>query len=170
MRLTSGGQLLIGATSGISSPAAKLEVNGDLQVNDAIYGKNYVQTSTSGGNTSVVDTGIIPNQGVYEFNVMGNPQNGGSGSYRSIISGLITVSVDFIGGAVQLRIATVILAQQGGGSGNIQLTVNAFMFGNGSAALVKPLTGLASEQIRILVGNYQGLEGANQLCRITRKL
>ena len=168
MRITSGGQVLIGATSGVSSPAAKLEVNGDLQVNEGLYGKNYPQTSTL-TNTSVVDTGIIPNAGVYEFNVMGNPNSAGSSTYRSIVSGLITISVDFISSVVSLRVATVVLAQQGGGSGNTQLTVNAFLQGNGSAALVKPYSQLATEQIRILVGGYTAAVGG-QSCRITRKL
>ena len=168
MRINSAGQLLIGATSGISD-GAKLEVNGDLQVNEALYGKNYPQTSTL-TNTSVVDTGIVPNAGVYEFNIMGNPNDAGSSSYKSIISGLITVSVDFIGGIVSLRIATQVLAQQGGGSSNVQLTVGAFMQGNGSAALIKPFSGLATEQIRILVGGYTATIGNGQFCRINRRL
>tara|TARA_R110000744_G_scaffold2645_1_gene10586 strand:- start:10 stop:1149 length:1140 start_codon:yes stop_codon:yes gene_type:complete len=172
---TTGGSLIFKVSptkSGQLTEAVRISPNFDLEVQGGIIGKNYPQTSTfSATFTSVIDTGIIPNAGVYEFYLVGNPNAQGSGAYASISTGLITIAVDYTGAlGVFLRIESVVLAEQGGGSGNIQLTVGAFMQGNGTAGTTKPIAEKDTSQIRLLIGGYSGTIGANQVCRITRKV
>ena len=98
-----------------------------------IYGKNYSQTSNS-GQTSLVDTGIIPIAGIYEIFVIGNPNVGGSGSYRACTNGYLHVTVDFTDPNVVTEIRYIEVAKTGGGSSDISLNVDAKLLLSGTGS------------------------------------
>jgi len=143
-----------------------------IDANGGTYNRNWEQTGTDANtNTSIVQTTLIPEPGVYEFYLKGNPNAGGSGAYRSIQTGFITIACDYTPSAsVFLRIQKVVLAQQGGGSSNIQLNLNVYMLYNGSASDTQPIAAKDSSVIYLTVSGYAGTIGSSQELRITRKI
>ncbi|MDB4549284.1 hypothetical protein N9Z86_00015 [bacterium] len=141
-----------------------------VDANGGTFNRNWEQTGTTTG-TSIVQTTLIPEPGVYEFYLRGNPNAGGSGAYTSIQAGLITIAVDYtVSQSVFLRIEKVVLAEQGGGSSNIQLNLNAYMLYNGSASDNQSIANKDASVIYLTISGYVGTIGNNQEVRITRKI
>ena len=134
-----------------------------------IYGKNYSQTSTS-GTTSIVDTGVIPNAGIYEIFVIGNANAGGSGAYRSTTNGYLHITVDFTNPNIVTEIRYIEVAKTGGGSSDITLNVDAKILLSGTEYSEINYSDKDSAQIRIKVSNYAGTVGNNQEVRLIRKI
>ena len=143
-----------------------------VDTNGGTFNKNWEQTGTTAGTgTSIVQTTLIPEPGVYEFYLRGNPNAGGSGAYTSVQAGLITIACDYTASAsVFLRIEKVVLAEQGGGSSNIQLNLNVYMLYNGNASDTQPIAAKDQSVIYCTVGSYAGTIGSSQQLRITRKI
>jgi hypothetical protein len=141
-----------------------------IDSNGGTFNKNWAQTGTSSG-TSIIQTTLIPEPGIYEFYLKGNPNAGGSAAYRSIQAGLITIACDYTPAqSVFLRIQKTVLAQQGGGSSNIQLNLNVYMLYNGVASGEQSFANKDASVIYLTVSNYAGTVGSHQELRITRKI
>jgi len=141
-----------------------------IDSNGGTFNRSWPQTTTS-GSSSVVQTTLIPEPGVYEFYLRGNPNAGGSGAYTSLQAGLITIAVDYTPAkSVFLRITKHVTAQDGGGSSNIQLNLNVYMLYNGSASGEQSIANKDQSVIYLTVSGYVGTVGSSQILRLTRKI
>lgn len=151
-----------------------LEVNKVTNISaPTIFGENYTVTPGASATTEInCFTGIIPEQGIYEIYVKGNPNAQGSGAYASTFAGLISIACDFVSSDVQFRISQTTLIQDGGGSANRQLVVAASLYNsaNNSNLLLQPVSAKATTMILINVSQYINSAGSNQDIRIIRKL
>ena len=145
-----------------------LEQDLNMTGGGGIYGKNYSQTS-AGSTTSVIDTGIAVEAGVWELYYMGNANDGGSAAYRSITIGLIIVAVDYTAPNVVNQISFEQTAIRGGGSSDINLPV-AVKILQGGAEYDELNIATSGQTIRVKVTGWAGNIGADATCRITRKL
>jgi hypothetical protein len=138
-----------------------------------IYGKNYSQTSNSGG-TSIVDTGIVASQGaIYDVYVKGNMNGGGSGAYRSVRYGVLMLDTDFnySSSTVVTQITFTSLANANGGSGNTAINVVPKLLLSGTEYTEVNISDLANTTIRLRIGTYNSsYVGNNQEVRIIRKI
>jgi hypothetical protein len=141
-----------------------------IDANGGTFNRLWPQTGTS-GSSSVVQTTLIPEPGIYEYFLQGNPNAAGSGSYRSLQAGLITIAVDYTSAkSVFLRIKRTVTAQDGGGSSNIQLNLNVYMLYNGSASDEQSIGNKDASVIYLTVSGYAGTVGSGQILRLTRKV
>ena len=141
-----------------------------IDSNGGTFNRLWPQTTTS-GSSSVVQTTLIPEPGIYEYYLQGNPNNFGSGSYTSLQAGLITIAVDYtVAKSVFLRIIRTVTAQDGGGSSNIQLNLNVYMLYNGSASGEQSIGNKDQSVIYLTVSGYAGTAGSGQILRLTRKV
>jgi len=141
-----------------------------IDSNGGTFNRSWPQTTTS-GSSSVVQTTLIPEPGVYEFYLRGNPNVGGSSAYTSVQAGLITIAVDYTPSkSVFLRITKHVTAQDGGGSSNIQLNLNVYMLYNGSASGEQSIANKDQSVIYLTVSGYVGTVGSGQTLRLTRKI
>jgi hypothetical protein len=141
-----------------------------IDSNGGTFNRDWAQTGTSSG-TSIVQTTLIPEPGIYEYYLQGNPNAGGSSAYRSVQAGLITIAVDYtVSQSVFLRITKHVTAQDGGGSSNIQLNLNVYMLYNGSASGEQPIANKDASVIYLTIGGYVGTVGSGQILRLTRKI
>ena len=141
-----------------------------IDANGGTFNRLWPQTGTS-GSSSVVQTTLIPEPGIYEYYLQGNPNAQGSGAYRSLQAGLITIAVDYtVANSVFLRIKKTVTAQDGGGSGNIQLNLNVYMLYNGSASDEQSIANKDQSVIYLTVSGYSTTVGSGQILRLTRKV
>ena len=141
-----------------------------IDANGGTFNRNWAQTGTSAG-TSIVQTTLIPEPGIYEYYLQGNPNAGGSSAYRSLQAGLITIAVDYtVSKSVFLRITKHVTAPDGGGSSNIQLNLNVYMLYNGSASGEQSIANKDASVIYLTVSGYVGTVGSGQILRLTRKI
>ena len=141
-----------------------------IDSNGGTFNRSWPQTTTS-GSSSVVQTTLIPEPGIYEYYLRGNPNAGGSGAYTSVQAGLITIAVDYTPAKlVFLRITRTVTAQDGGGSSNIQLNLNVYMLYNGSASGEQSIGNKDQSVIYLTVSGYAGTVGSGQTLRLTRKV
>ena len=141
-----------------------------IDSNGGTFNRLWPQTTTS-GSSSVVQTTLIPEPGIYEYYLQGNPNAQGSGAYTSLQAGLITIAVDYTPAkSVFLRITKHVTAQDGGGSSNIQLNLNVYMLYNGSASGEQSIANKDQSVIYLTVSGYAGTVGSGQILRLTRKV
>ena len=141
-----------------------------IDSNGGTFNRLWPQTTTS-GSSSVVQTTLIPEPGIYEYYLQGNPNAGGSSAYTSLQAGLITIAVDYTPAkSVFLRITKHVTAQDGGGSSNIQLNLNVYMLYNGSASGEQSIANKDQSVIYLTVSGYVGTVGSGQILRLTRKV
>ena len=141
-----------------------------IDSNGGTFNRLWPQTTTS-GSSSVVQTTLIPEPGIYEYYLQGNPNAGGSSAYTSLQAGLITIAVDYTPAkSVFLRITKHVTAQDGGGSSNIQLNLNVYMLYNGSASGEQSIANKDQSVIYLTVSGYAGTPGSGQILRLTRKV
>jgi len=141
-----------------------------IDSNGGTFNRLWPQTATS-GSSSVVQTTLIPEPGIYEYYLQGNPNAAGSAAYRSLQAGLITIAVDYtFAKSVFLRITKHVTAQDGGGSSNIQLNLNVYMLYNGSASDEQSIANKDQSVIYLTVSGYAGTVGSGQILRLTRKV
>ena len=161
MRIDSSGRVGIGT----DDPQGTLEVVGEL------YGKSYAQTSTD-GTTSIVDTGLTPEMGIYEVFVIGNANSSGSGSYRSVVHGYLYVTCDFISSQVRTEVTWNSIGGEGGGSSDISLTVTPKIFSGGTEYDNVAKTTADAGEIRIKVSGYDAsaVIGSSQAVRILKRV
>ena len=139
----------------------------------AIYGKNYTVSAQAAGVTEVnCYTGIIPETGIYDIFVKGNPNIQGSGAYASTFAGYISIACDYISSIVKFRISQATIIQDGGGSSNRQLVVTASLYNSADNTnlTTQPITAQSTTQILINVSQYLNTAGSNQDIRIVRRL
>jgi hypothetical protein len=166
---------------GTSTPDYRLDVNGVTQIRDTLLttkqiGFFYAQTSAS-GTTSFVNTGIFyntpitgfVNNGTYFLAVTGNPNGAGSGEYRAVYLGYITVTTGFdfgITSVVQRINYTQIVT---GDAFNIGALTISVVFWNGTTETTQQVNGTTNNQIRVKITGYNsGNIGAAQDLRITK--
>jgi hypothetical protein len=167
-------------SDGDGNPRAYCNNNGSWNVN-SIVGKTYFVTSTSGG-TAITDTGIYNNTAVlgwgtgvsaeaavYDIYITGNPNGGGSGSYRGVMVGYVIILGGYVGGAVVQEIRYVETATQTGTSNNA-LTCSV-VFWDGTTETTSILSSSTSAQIRIKIAGYNAsYTGISQAINLTRRL
>ena len=122
-------------------------------------------------NESVTDTGIIPSiAGVYNVVFYGNPNAGGSSSYRSTWRGSIQVYTGFSGGIVK-RVSAVSLAEGlGGGAFANAFTVTP-VFWDGATENTQVATTDTTSEIRLkITGWVTGSEGSSFVGFIEQEL
>ena len=156
--------------SGSSTFGGQVTVNSDLFVDGDIKGKSYTQTS-AGSTTSIIDTNIPVEAGVWELFYMGNSNSAGSGHYRSVTTGLIIVTVDFDSPNVVNEIKFEQLSITGGGSGNNNLPV-AVKILQGGSEYDKLNVATSGQTIRLKITGWNGAAviGTSGQARITRRL
>jgi len=164
-----------------TNPDYKLDVNGVTQIRDTLLttkqvGFFYGQTSGS-GSTSFINTGIFYNtsiigflnNGTYFLAVTGNPNGAGSGEYRAVYLGYITVTTGYdfgITSVVQRINYTQIVTSDAFNIGALTVSV---VFWNGTTETTQQVNGTTNNQIRIKVSGYNGSNiGAAQDVRITK--
>jgi hypothetical protein len=164
-----------------TNPDFKLDVNGVTQIRDTLLttkqvGFFYGQTSGS-GSTSFINTGIFyntsiigfVNNGTYFLAVTGNPNGAGSGEYRAVYLGYITVTTGYdfgITSVVQRINYTQIVTSDAFNIGALTVSV---VFWNGTTETTQQVNGTTNNQIRIKVSGYNGSNiGAAQDVRITK--
>jgi hypothetical protein len=164
-----------------TNPDFKLDVNGVTQIRDTLIttkqvGFFYGQTSGS-GSTSFVNTGIFyntsiigfVNNGTYFLAVTGNPNGAGSGEYRAVYLGYITVTTGYdfgITSVVQRINYTQIVTSDAFNIGALTVSV---VFWNGTTETTQQVNGTTNNQIRIKISGYNGSNiGAAQDVRITK--
>ena len=143
-------------------------VKNDLNVEGGIYGKSYTQTS-AGSVTSVIDTGIAVEAGVWELFYIGNANNGGSSQYRSITTGLIIITVDYTDPHVVNEIKFEQTSITGGGSSDISLPVAVKILQGGSEYDELNIA-TSGQTIRLKITGWAGTVGSSGQARITRRL
>ena len=136
----------------------------------SMYARDYPQTSTSSA-TSIVDTGIIPEDGIYEIFIKGNANGGGSGLYKTVVHGYIYVAVDYTAPNVVTQIVYNQIGQEGGGSGNNTFTVEAKILYSGTEYSEVAVGNASSSQIRIKITGYNSsYVGQGQNVRILKRI
>lgn len=136
----------------------------------SMYARDYPQTSTS-STTSIVDTGIIPEDGIYEIFIKGNANAGGSGAYKTVVHGYLYVAVDYTAPNIVTQIVYNQIGQEGGGSGNNTFTVEAKILYNGTEYSEVNYSIIASAQIRIKITGYNSSHvGSAQNVRILKRI
>jgi hypothetical protein len=138
-----------------------------------LWGENYEVAVQSAATTSVnCYTGIIPETGIYDIFVKGNPNAQGSGGYASTWAGYLSIACDFVSGLVQFRISQATIIQDGGGSSNTQLVVAATLYNsaNNTNSTLQPISAQSTTEILINVSNYINTAGTKQDIRIVRRL
>ena len=151
----------------------RVELNSATGVSPVLFGENYTVTPGAQGTTDVnCFTGIIPETGIYDIFVKGNPNPLGSGAYASTFAGYISIACDFVSSLVQFRISQATIIQDGGGSSNRQLVVTASLYNsaNNTNSTLQPTSAQATTQILINVSQYLNTAGTNQDIRIVRRL
>lgn len=147
-------------------------------ITQGVHGKAYYATGVGSAGTSIVDTDIFyaangntagyDKVSVYQVVVTGNPNVGGSGSYQSTVTGILTISTGYDGANVS---QFVNFAQTSNVANGISaLTVSA-VFWNGSSEYTDVNDGTTNTLIRLKISGYaSGIEGVNQTVRITKIL
>jgi hypothetical protein len=154
--------------SGASTFGGQVTVSDDLFVDGDIKGKSYTQTS-AGSVTSIIDTNIPVEAGVWELFYMGNANDGGSSAYRSITTGLIIISVDYTAPNVVNEIKFEQTSITGGGSSDINLPV-AVKILQGGSEYDELNVSTSGQTIRLKITGWAGTVGASGQARITRRL
>ena len=146
----SGGNVGIGTTA----PGAALEVSGNIRAS-GMYGERHTETSES-GTTSNVDTGYtlddVGKFAQYLVTIVGNPNLGGSATYKDVITGYLTVNSGWNGSAPRSYIYWTAVADP---DINLvgDLSVDA-VFWDGSSESTNADNDDAGTQIRIRVGGF----------------
>ena len=151
----------------------RVEINKHSQIAPTLFGEIYEVTPGASGDTEInCYTGIIPETGIYDIFVKGNPNPLGSGQYASTFAGYLSIACDFVSSSVQFRISQATLIQDGGGSSTTQLVVTASLYNsaNNTNLLLQPISAQATTQILINVSQYHNNAGTNQDIRIVRRL
>jgi len=136
----------------------------------SMYARDYPQTSTS-STTSIVDTGIIPEDGIYEIFIKGNANGAGSGLYKTVVHGYLYVAVDYTYPNIVTQIVYNQIRQEGGGSGNTTFTVEAKILYNSVEYSEVNYSIIADAQIRIKITGYNSsYVGSAQQVRILKRI
>lgn len=133
-------------------------VSADSIVADEFMGTSYSVDSTS-GTTAIIDTVTLlstQNHAAYEVIAVGNPNAGGSGSYRDFIFGKILVTTGFTSPNV-LRFIHFVrespLPRDMHGSGGSNLTMEV-VFWDGSSESETFSSGSGTPTIRVKIDGY----------------
>ena len=135
-------------------------------------GTNFPQTSTSGTDTSIVDTGIfIPTNGLtcHEVFIRGNPSSANLGEIRFQGLFYVRTAAGWTGSAVRAYITTTqtyLIQVQGWFN---TMTFSAVFWDGSTEATDIAIGSVSSNQIRIKIGGYSsGVQGGSQQVRMRR--
>lgn len=135
-------------------------------------GTNFPQTSTSGTDTSIVDTGIfIPGNGLtcHEVFICGNPSSANLGEIRFQGLFYVRTAAGWTGSAVRAYITTTqtyLIQVQGWPN---TMTFSAVFWDGSTEATNIAIGSVSSNQIRIKIGGYSsGVQGGAQQVRMRR--
>jgi len=175
VRLNDNGNLLVNTST---DSGQKLQVNGAITSNqyvgNFVIGINYPQTSAL-TNTSIINTSINYNTNnigygtgaLYQLSMLGNPNSGGSASYKNIKFGYIIVNTGYDGSNVKTYITyQEVVNGNSTGIGGFTISV-VFWDGTTESSNIAPSS--PNVQIRIKVDGYNsGVVGDYQEVRLTK--